>query len=328
MPTRSVLPPLWLACLSLPALLALRPAQEPTPNPARGPLVVCADGLTIPWDQYAEHLIERSGRRPLEELLDLLLLRREAARRGLEAAPEGLAAALEARFEELEQGRHRGDREAFEAELAEGGYDRASYRALIAEQLEREALEGLIAKAARSLERPALLQRFEREYGPGGQTLRVRHLLLTRAQTRAALIAAGERPESLDVARVDQRIRALLTEYRQRLADGADFGALARESSHDGATHQTGGEIPSYRGQHFGPAFGAAVAEASAGQLIGPIESEAGWHLIEVLERRVVRFEEVEAELLRRQREDPATGAERLALRERLRREAGPEFRL
>lgn len=328
MPTRPALPPVWLACLSLPALLTLRPAQGPDRNPDRGPVVVCADGLTIPWASYAEHLIARSGRRPLEELLDLELLRREARRLGLAPDPEGLEGALEARLRELLEGRHRGDRQAFEAELAESGYDLPGYRALIAEQLEREALEGLVARAGRSLEGPALRQRFERDYGPGGQTLRVRHLLLTRAQTRAALIAAGERPESLDLARVDQRIQALLAEYRARLEAGADFGALVRESSHDGATRQAGGEIAGYRGQHFGPAFTAAVAAAAVGQPVGPIESEAGWHLIEVLERRQVRFEDVEAELLRRQREDPASGAERAALRERLRREAGPEFRL
>jgi parvulin-like peptidyl-prolyl isomerase len=66
------------------------------------------------------------------------------------------------------------------------------------------------------------------------------------------------------------------------LQDGADFTALAIERSQDpGSGAQGGGLGPQQRGA-FVPPFDEAVWSASAGVVLAPVESEYGFHIIEV----------------------------------------------
>ncbi|MPZ72287.1 MAG: hypothetical protein GEU74_03515 [Nitriliruptorales bacterium] len=67
------------------------------------------------------------------------------------------------------------------------------------------------------------------------------------------------------------------------LRDGADFAKLAEKESTDTGSAQQGGELPEFgRGQMVGP-FEDAVFKAEEGDLVGPVETEFGYHVIEVL---------------------------------------------
>jgi len=87
---------------------------------------------------------------------------------------------------------------------------------------------------------------------------------------------------------------------RLRLEQGADFAALARELSDDRATSENGGSLGFLtRGSTFpeleDAAFGAALSE-----MIGPVETPAGYHLIQVTAHRAAGpspLSEVRAEL-------------------------------
>lgn len=73
---------------------------------------------------------------------------------------------------------------------------------------------------------------------------------------------------------------------KAQLDDGADFAALAREHSTDGAA--AGGGTLGW----FGPGmmvkpFEDAVVAMKPGQIAGPVQTQFGWHLIHLAETRV-----------------------------------------
>jgi parvulin-like peptidyl-prolyl isomerase len=83
----------------------------------------------------------------------------------------------------------------------------------------------------------------------------------------------------------------------RRLEGGADFGALAERFSRDEATSHRGGET-----DFFGPGSMQGMADVALehepGELIPPFKSQAGWEIVEVLEKtpaRLKTFAEVEA---------------------------------
>lgn len=96
-------------------------------------------------------------------------------------------------------------------------------------------------------------------------------------------------------------------EVLAELEDGADFSALAAERSIDPGAEQNGGELgPLERGQTV-PAFEEAAFEADEGEVVGPVETEFGFHVIEVTELIPgPEFEDVEDDL----RQELATSGE------------------
>lgn len=100
-----------------------------------------------------------------------------------------------------------------------------------------------------------------------------------RAQVRVTVLS--KTPTPADTAASRDEARALLEE----LEAGADFGELARLESTDAGTAADGGALGVFpRGQNV-PAFDSAVFEARPGQLVGPVETPFGFHLIDVQER-------------------------------------------
>ena len=68
------------------------------------------------------------------------------------------------------------------------------------------------------------------------------------------------------------------------LEGGGDFAKLAKKESTDTGSAQNGGELPEFgRGQMVAP-FEEAVFDAKKGELVGPVKTEFGYHVIEVLD--------------------------------------------
>ncbi len=72
----------------------------------------------------------------------------------------------------------------------------------------------------------------------------------------------------------------------QQLKDGGDFAAIAKEKSIDpGAAN--GGDLGFFgKGMMVGPFEDAAFALTDIGQISAPVESQFGWHIIKLEERR------------------------------------------
>ncbi|MFW2382291.1 MAG: peptidylprolyl isomerase [Acidimicrobiales bacterium] len=67
----------------------------------------------------------------------------------------------------------------------------------------------------------------------------------------------------------------------QRLADGEDFAELAIELS-TGPSGPDGGDLGCSDPNGFVPEFRDAVLDASEGEVIGPVQTDFGWHVIVV----------------------------------------------
>ncbi len=107
-------------------------------------------------------------------------------------------------------------------------------------------------------------------------TARVRYTFISTAATAADSAAALERAESV----------------REEILDGASFSEIARIESDDLMSARQGGALGRFtRGQMVGP-FEEAVFALPVGEVSEPVQTEFGWHLIEVLDREE---DEVEA---------------------------------
>lgn len=106
------------------------------------------------------------------------------------------------------------------------------------------------------------------------------------ARARARHIFLGLAPNA-DPAASD-RIKTNLEDTRKRLLDGADFGQTANMISQDG-TAARGGDLGVIIKDRGDPAFDRAIFSQPVGE-IGPIvQTSAGLHIIQVLEREDAR---------------------------------------
>ncbi len=81
--------------------------------------------------------------------------------------------------------------------------------------------------------------------------------------------------------------RAQLETLRQRIVEGGeDFGELARKYSDDFGSARLGGDLGWAKRGKFVPEFEAAAYNLEPGEISGVVESEFGYHLIQLLERR------------------------------------------
>jgi peptidyl-prolyl cis-trans isomerase SurA len=85
----------------------------------------------------------------------------------------------------------------------------------------------------------------------------------------------------------DERTKALekITKILKQLREGEDFGALAQKFSHDGSARNGGDLEWTVRGS-FVPEFEAAAFQLEKGQISEVVETEFGFHIIQLLDRR------------------------------------------
>lgn len=101
------------------------------------------------------------------------------------------------------------------------------------------------------------------------EQIRARHILLRAKPGRdeAATLAAAQ---------------ATL----ERIRSGADFGAVARELSDDEGTAKNGGELGFFGRGQMVKEFDEAAWKAEVGELVGPVKSQFGYHLMQVEEKK------------------------------------------
>ena len=103
-----------------------------------------------------------------------------------------------------------------------------------------------------------------------GESSLVRHILVSPSAIRSE-------DETAD----------LIQELKQRLDNGEDFAVLAEEFSDDPSSALAGGDLGWNNGENFVPEFQAEMADAEIGVVTEPFETEYGWHILEVQDRRV-----------------------------------------
>lgn len=82
----------------------------------------------------------------------------------------------------------------------------------------------------------------------------------------------------------DQQQKA--EEVKTQLQNGGDFAELAKENSQDPGSAENGGDLGCLGKGETVPPFEEAAFAADQGEIVGPVETEFGYHLIEVTDIR------------------------------------------
>ncbi|MDU0354226.1 peptidylprolyl isomerase SurA [Paraglaciecola aquimarina] len=86
----------------------------------------------------------------------------------------------------------------------------------------------------------------------------------------------------------DEKAEKMLKEFRQQLLDGeADFAELAKEHSADPDSALKGGELGWADPSVYVPEFRDTLATLKVDEISQPVKTQHGWHLMQLLERRV-----------------------------------------
>ncbi|HEL7749616.1 TPA: peptidylprolyl isomerase [Stenotrophomonas maltophilia] len=85
----------------------------------------------------------------------------------------------------------------------------------------------------------------------------------------------------VDDHQTDAAAKAKIDTLRARIAGGAEFETVARESSEDNNTKGQGGDLGWFPADAFGPAFGQQVEGVQDGGISQPFRTDAGWHIVQ-----------------------------------------------
>jgi peptidyl-prolyl cis-trans isomerase SurA len=85
----------------------------------------------------------------------------------------------------------------------------------------------------------------------------------------------------------DQTAKQRLDDALEKIADGEDFAELAKLLSDDPGSSNSGGNMGWTGSGVFVSEFEAVVADTEVGEISEPFQSRYGWHIVEVLGRRV-----------------------------------------
>jgi len=97
----------------------------------------------------------------------------------------------------------------------------------------------------------------------------VRHILLKPSEIRSA-----------------EATQKLANRLYERLRNGEDFAVLAKQFSEDPGSALNGGDLNWIDPNSLVPAFREEMARTEIGALSKPFESQFGWHVLQVLDRR------------------------------------------
>jgi len=117
---------------------------------------------------------------------------------------------------------------------------------------------------------------------------------LAATMTEAAIQARYERFKKEVPAQTEVRASHILQVTEQeakdiiaQLAGGADFAALAREKSTDPTAQQNGGDLGYFTVDRMMPEFAQAAFAMEKGTISqAPVQSQYGWHVIKLVDRR------------------------------------------
>ena len=176
------------------------------------------------------------------------------------------------------QGQDVGREEAFDQALQQAGITEEELRQQIREQLPIQKVQERVAG----------------DVGPSQQ-----EVVQFYEQNKAAQFTTPETRCTRHILfNKDQKQKA--EEVKQQLQNGGDFADLAKEYSQDPGSAEQGGALGCIGRGETVPNFEEAVFGAQQGEIVGPVETEFGYHIIEVTkiqEEATQPLSEVEAQI-------------------------------
>ncbi|MDT4968069.1 MAG: foldase protein PrsA [Acidobacteriota bacterium] len=232
------------------------------------------------------------GRKKLEqlregivaELIDRTLVAQEAERRGLSIPTEQMAKAEQRAIEEF------GGDQKYDTYLAQHKLTRDEYRDVIKMEIYGDLLRQDLSKGlsvtdeeiqkyyeAHKTEQPFQLP----------ERVTASHILIAARpnvisqQLQQEKNIAGDELKAAANAEMARR-RKMAEELRRKAASGADFAALARQSSEDPSSRDKGGDLGTFPRETHTRAFDTAAFAVKPGSLSDVVQSDFGFHIIKV----------------------------------------------
>lgn len=299
-----------------------RLAVTPEPALARpGPpdeAVLRVEDAPVARSDYGRWLRLYRGEIEARRFAEADAVRRAAERVGIAVTEDEASARAASDTEAFVESFYGGDWKLWRKRLAgEGKTEDDHLRQARAQAVLAIQLEGLV-RARRALGEPELRALFLERYGPEGVALGLRWIRVDAAPRPAADGAGAETPEA---ARA--RALALAADLRARALAGQDFALLAERFSQDPSAARGGAPPEGFHPSALAPELFAAVEATPLGGVSAPtLAADAAW-IVEVLERRPVRFEDERDALAAELRASPVAPTETAAIRIEIVRDVG-----
>ena len=266
------------------------PAPEPVkPVPATIPPVVAkVNGQEIPksdFDRMVSQMELQAGqsvpanrrdeiyRAVLDQIVTYTALVHEARARGIKVSDAEAKQASDAKIAELRQ--QIPDEKAFNKALADRGMTLTRLRSDIRNDIAiTKMMEAELAAAPAVTD--ADVNDFYTKNPDEFQGVRASHILI--------------RPDGFD-DESKKKARATAEDLAKQARGGADFAELARKHSADGSAQQ-GGDLGFFTKGAMVPAFSAAAFALEPGQVSDVVETQFGFHVIKLAERKDIPLAE------------------------------------
>jgi peptidyl-prolyl cis-trans isomerase C len=222
-------------------------------------------GELTPGDPQYEAMVQQI----MPSLIEFEIAKAYAQEHGITVSESEVAREIESIKDQISQqaqaqGMNVGREEAFQQALEQAGITEEQLRAQIREQLPVQKVQARVASEVQASQ--GEVERFYEEN---------KELQFTTPEQRCARHILFNK---------DQREKA--EEVKGQLQNGADFAELAKEYSQDPGSAENGGDLGCVGKGETVPSFEKAIFNANEGEIVGPVESEFGYHVIEVTEIR------------------------------------------
>ncbi|HVL65855.1 MAG TPA: peptidylprolyl isomerase [Vicinamibacterales bacterium] len=292
---------------------AAKPAEPPPPPPKPVPenlpdVLARVNGEPIrkaDFDRLLKQLELQAGRSVpaerrdeifrgiLDQLVTYTVLLQEAKARNIVVTDAEAKQVSDARIQELRQ--QVPDQAAFNKALAERDMTVAQLR----DDIRKDMLIGKMMEAELAKQPPPTDAELKEYYDKNPNEfsgVRAAHILI--------------RPEGFDDAS-KKKARTQAEDILKQARAGTDFAELARKHSADGSAQQ-GGDLGFFTRDQMVPEFSKVAFATQPGQISDVVETQFGFHIIKVLERKDVQFAEATEKLrayLTQQRREQAQQA-------------------
>jgi len=238
---------------STPGGAAAPATPAPPANPPAPGVVAVVNGQNITRDQLVDFLLKRYGSSALDQLVDQQVLEQAAAKQGVTVTPQDL---------DLE---YQAYRLSAPTPQIFDDYEKRVGKATIMENLRPRVIYEKIGEKLVTINPSDL------------DEVRASHILI---KPEPATDEAGR-------AKADAAAKAKAEEVLAEVKKpGADFAALAKKYSQDPGSAARGGDLDFFGKGQMVPPFEAAAFAAKVGDIVGPIKSDFGYHIIKVTDRR------------------------------------------
>ena len=222
-------------------------------------------GELSPGDPQYEAMIQQI----MPTLVDFEIAKAYAEEQGITVSESDVNQEIETIKDQISeqaqaQGMSLGREEAFTQALQQAGLTEEELRAQLRDQLPVQKVQERVAGDAEASQEE--VERFYEEN---------KELQFTTPEQRCARHILFNK---------DQRAKA--EEVEGQLQNGADFAELAKEFSQDPGSAENGGDLGCLGQGETVPNFEEALFNAQEGEIVGPVETEFGYHVIEVTDIR------------------------------------------